>query len=264
MNASDLHVVLLVPARNESEIIAPTLQVMIDALSSGVVSRAVVLDSGSTDDTVQVVQDANVECVVSEEVCTSVGDVLGKGDSLWRGVTVCPADLYVFLDADLGNITVDHIDALVQPLRHSDTAMFTKSGFVRVDERGRARDKAAGRVTEEVGRPLAAREHPRLAELSQPLSGQVAVRAEALHNVSIATGYGIEIAMLIDMWRKFGDTGLIEVEWGSLHNRWKPDDALTEVRDQVLAGATLRSVTLPTFGDVTDPQVVDRLVEIQP
>ena len=258
MNTSDLRVVLLVPARNESEVITSTLHVMTDALRRGVVSRAVVLDSGSTDATVQVVRDANVECIVSGEICTSVGDVLGKGDSLWRGIKACPADVFVFLDADLGNITVDHVEALVHPLRHSENVMFVKSGFVRVDEHGHPRDKAAGRVTEEVGRPLAAREHPRLAQLSQPLSGQVAIRAQALQSMSIATGYGIEIAMLIDMWRKFGDAGLVEVEWGLLHNRWKPDDALTEVRDQVLAGATLRGVTLSQFGEVTDPQVVDR------
>jgi glucosyl-3-phosphoglycerate synthase len=136
--------------------------------------------------------------------------------------------------------------------------MFVKSGFVRVDEHGMPREKAAGRVTEEVGRPLAARESARLAQLSQPLSGQVAIRSSALRNMSIATGYGIEIAMLIDMWRLFGDTGLVEIDWGHLHNRWKPDEALTEVKQQVLAGATMRGVTLPDYGSVTNSEVVDR------
>lgn len=258
MSKSELHVVLLVPARNEGAVIAPTLEVMRDVLQRGLVSRAIALDSGSTDDTVQIVRDANIECVWSADLRADVGKVLGKGDSLWRGVCAYPADAYVFLDADLGNITSDHIEALVEPLRRNESVMFVKSGFIRVDEHGKPREKAAGRVTEEVGRPLAAREHPRLADLSQPLSGQVAVRAQAIREMSIATGYGIEIAMLIDMWRVFGHAGLVEVDWGLLHNRWKPDDALSEVRDQVLAGATLRGVTLPEYGDVTDALVVNR------
>lgn len=258
MSHSELHVVLLVPARNESAVITPTLQVMSDAVQRGVVSHAVVLDSGSTDDTAQIAREAHIECVHSSDINTERGVVLGKGDSIWRGVSAFNADAYVFMDADLGNVTVDHVEALIAPLRQQASVMFVKSGFVRVDEYGKPRDKAAGRVTEEVGRPLAAREHPRLAELTQPLSGQVAVRSQALRGMSVATGYGIEIAMLIDMWRVFGNAGLVEVDWGSLHNRWKPDDALIEVRDQVLAGATLRGVTLPEFGDVTDALVVDR------
>ncbi len=258
MNRSELHVALLVPAKNENAVIAPTLQVMTDALQRGVVSRAVVLDSGSTDDTAQTVRDAHIECLKSTELRAQSGGVLGKGDSLWRGVGAIAADVYVFMDADLGNVTVDHVEAVVDPLRRDSSVMFVKSGFVRVDENGKPRDKAAGRVTEEVGRPLAAREHPRLAELSQPLSGQVAVRASALRSISIATGYGIEIAMLVDIWRTFGDRGLAEVDWGSVHNRWKPDNALIDVRDQVLAGATLRGVTLPDYGEVAHSQVINR------
>lgn len=258
MSISDLHIALLVPARNESAVIAPTLQVMADAVQRGIVSRAVVLDSGSTDGTAQIVRAANIECVWTGDLCTDKGAVLGKGDSLWRGTCAYSADAYVFLDADLGNITADHIEALVAPLHHDESVMFVKTGFIRVDENGKPRDKAAGRVTEEVGRPLAARENLRLAQLSQPLSGQVAVRARALREISIATGYGIEIAMLIDMWRVFGDAGIVEVDWGLLHNRWKSDDALTEVRDQVLAGATLRGVILPEYGEVFDPLVVNR------
>lgn len=258
MSQSELHVVLLVPARNEGAVIAPTLQVMAEVVQRGIVSGAVVLDSGSTDDTAQIVREANIECVWSADLCPDIGTVLGKGDSLWRGVCAYHADAYVFLDADLGNVSASHIEALVEPLRRDESVTFVKSGFVRVDEYGKPRDKAAGRVTEEVGRPLAALEHPRLAELSQPLSGQVAIRARALREMSIATGYGLEIAMLIDVWRTFGDAGLAEVDWGALHNRWKPDDALTEVRDQVLAGAALRGVTLPEHGEVTNPLVVNR------
>jgi glucosyl-3-phosphoglycerate synthase len=257
---TDSTIVLLVPAKNESTVIAPTLQVMSEAIRRGVVSRAVVLDSGSIDDTALIVREAGIECIDTATVCGGNEPVLGKGDSVWRAISSIRADMYVLMDADLGNVSTDHIDALAQPLLHDGDVMFVKSGFVRVDEHGVPREKAAGRVTEEVGRPLAARESIRLAEFSQPLSGQIAVRRSALRGLSIATGYGLEIAMLIDMWRQFGDRGMMEVDWGHIFNRWKPDEALTEVATQVLAGASLRGVTLPRHGVVADSQVVDRLV----
>jgi glucosyl-3-phosphoglycerate synthase len=253
-----MRVALLVPAKNEATVISPTLTVMTEVLQAGIVHEAVVLDNGSTDNTADLARDAEVRCISSETLCPECGPVLGKGDSLWRGLHAVLADVYVFLDADLGNVAAHHVDALIDPLRGNDNVMFVKSGFERIDENGLLREKAAGRVTEEVGRPLAAVEHPRLAELSQPLSGQVAIRANALAGMSLATGYGLEIAMLIDMWRTFGTDGLVEVNWGQLFNRWKPDEALVEVRDQVLAGASLRGVTLPEFGVRHDPFVVDR------
>jgi glucosyl-3-phosphoglycerate synthase len=255
-----MRVSLLVPAKDEADTIEPTLSLLQQVLREKVVTDAIVLDSGSTDNTADLVQGAGLRCEVAGSICRECGPLLGKGDSLWRGLHLTAADVYVFLDADLGNVTVEKIDALIEPLRQSPDAMFVKSGFTRVDENGLPREKSAGRVTEEVGRPLAATEHLWLAELSQPLSGQVAVRAEALRGRSIATGYGVEIAMLIDMWRAYGERGIVEVQWGALYNRWKPDEALSEVRSQVLAGASLRGVSLQQYGTCTDPNVVDRLV----
>ena len=43
-----------------------------------------------------------------------------------------------------------------------------------------------------------------------------------------------------------------------INNRYKPDDALEEVRDQVLAGAALRIVTMPEYGLVVHNSVTNR------
>jgi len=42
---------------------------------------------------------------------------------------------------------------------------------------------------------------------------------------------------------------------GVINNRWKPEDALGEVTDQVLAGASLRAVTMSEHGIVTHSMV---------
>ena len=253
---------LLVPAFNEAEAMARTASVMKHARQEGLVSAAVVLDGGSTDDTTAVARECGVDVVVVSTLMPELGDVRGKGDSLFRGVHHLAADWYVFVDADLHNISLDHIAALVQPIADADdsSVVFVKGGFVRVDEHGVPRAIPGGRVTEQVGRPLLSCVDERLAELTQPLSGQVAVRGDVARQLAFATGYGIEIAMLIDIWRLVGRAGIVEADMGLIHNRWKPEGDLDDVARQVLAGAALRGVTLPEWGVVTHPDVIDRSV----
>jgi len=197
-------VALLVPAFNESLNIAATALVMREALDAGLVSRAVVLDGGSTDDTASIALSFGVEVLAVSSLMPSLGaEVLGKGDSLFRGVHSVDADWYVFLDADLGNVCIDHVTAFTS-LIDTPGVSFLKGGFVRVDEFGVPRDIPAGRVTELVGRPLLRRVHNSLAGFSQPLSGQVAIAGPLARSLTFATGYGVEVAMMIDVFRAVG------------------------------------------------------------
>jgi len=248
-------VALLVPAVNESSNIAATALVMREALDAGLVSRAVVLDGGSTDDTASIALSFGVEVLAVSSLLPSLGaEVLGKGDSLFRGVHSVDADWYVFLDADLGNVCIDHVTAFTS-LIDTPGVSFLKGGFVRVDEFGVPRDIPAGRVTELVGRPLLRRVHNSLAGFSQPLSGQVAIAGPLARSLTFATGYGVEVAMMIDVFRAVGLEGMLEADMGVINNRWKPEDALGEVTDQVLAGASLRAVTMSEHGIVTHSMV---------
>ena len=253
-----MSVALLVPAFNESSNIAATALVMREALDAGLVSRAVVLDGGSTDDTARIASSFGIEVLAVSSLMPSLGsEVLGKGDSLFRGVHSVDADWYVFLDADLGNVCIDHVTAFTSMI-DTPGVSFLKGGFVRVDEFGIPRDIPAGRVTELVGRPLLRRVHNSLAGFSQPLSGQVAIAGPLARSLTFATGYGVEVAMMIDVFRAVGLEGMLEVDMGVINNRWKPEDALGEVTDQVLAGASLRVVTMSAHGLVTNHLVQNR------
>ncbi|MEY4015861.1 MAG: hypothetical protein RIS46_857 [Actinomycetota bacterium] len=250
-------IALLVPAFNEAQAMARTALVMREALDAGVVTSATVLDGGSTDGTAEEALQCGIRSLHIPSLQPELGPVLGKGDSLYRGVHAVPADWYVFLDADLGNICIDHITALTQHIGEPNVS-FIKGGFVRVDEHGEPRDIPAGRVTELVGRPLLRRAAPQLTYLSQPLSGQIAIEGNLARSLSFVTGYGIEIAMLIDVFRTVGADGIVEADMGTINNRYKPDDALEDVRDQVLAGAALRIITMPDYGLVMHGQVTNR------
>ena len=225
-----------------------TAQVARRAVDGGVITRAVVLDGGSHDDTARIAQENGIDVldVRTVQFDGRTDQVQGKGDSLARGVHAVGADWYVFLDADLGNVSVDHIRALTAPIAtaHETGVRFVKGGFRRVDEHGVPRAVPGGRVTEETGRPLLAKVDTWLAGLTQPLSGQVAIESGLARSLNIENGYAVEIAMLIDVWRTVGRPAMVESDMGDINNRWKPDDALDAVTRDVVAGAASRGITL--------------------
>ncbi len=251
------HIALCIPALNEEQGIQRTAVVAREAIDAGLVHSAYVLDGGSSDGTASRARDADIEVLSVPSLLPDLGPVLGKGDSLFRAVHSIEADWYVFLDADLGNISLAHIVALVAPIG-AQGVQFIKGGFVRVDEHGVPREVPGGRVTEEYGRPLLRTVAPELAEFSQPLSGQVAIAGPLARTLSFVTGYGVEIAMLIDVWRHVGAAGIVEADMGLVNNRWKPDDALGDVMREVMAGALMRGVDMGCVEPMTFPVLKDR------
>jgi len=77
----------------------------------------------------------------------------------------------------------------------------------------------------------------------QPLAGEVASRRELLEALPFVTGYGVEIAMLIDVWRKGGLEGIAQVDLDVHHNRHQPLSALSEMAETVLATIVRRLVS---------------------
>jgi glucosyl-3-phosphoglycerate synthase len=252
-----MHIALFVPALNEEVGLQRTCAVMRSAVDGGVVTSAFVLDGGSSDGSAGVAASCGVDVLHAPTLMPSLGPVLGKGDSLFRAVHSVDADWYVFLDADLGNVSLDHVRALVAPIGSPGIA-FVKGGFVRVDEHDVPRAVPGGRVTEEVGRPLLSQVDAALAALSQPLSGQVAISGQLARSLQFVTGYGIEIAMLIDVYREVGMAGMVEADMGLVNNRWKPDGDLANVMNEVTAGAAMRGVMNACAEPLGLPVLVNR------
>ena len=241
---------------------ARTAAVAREAIDSGLVTSATVLDGGSTDRTADIAVKHGIDVLHVAKTMTHLGEVLGKGDSLFRGIHSIDADWFVFLDADLGNVSVGHIQALTRPIG-TDGVVFVKGGFVRVDDNGVPRAIPGGRVTETVVRPVLATVAPDMAALSQPLSGQVAIRADVARKLSVVTGYGVEIAMLIDIWREFGPSGIREADMGVVQNRFKPNFALNVVEYDVRFAMYLRGLgPMPSVPNRSRPDPIGRSVRI--
>jgi glycosyltransferase involved in cell wall biosynthesis len=105
-------VAAIIPAQNEAATIADVVKV---ALTCACVDEVVVVDSVSDDDTGAVAAEAGARVV---ESTTS-----GKGEAMSAGVNASDAVVILFLDGDLLNLKVEHVERLVREVTEGDAAM---------------------------------------------------------------------------------------------------------------------------------------------
>jgi glucosyl-3-phosphoglycerate synthase len=100
--------------------------------------------------------------------------------------------------------------------------------------------EGGGRVNRLMARPALRQFFPALASVRQPLAGEVAARRSLLERIPFVTGYGVEIAMLIDVWRQLGLDGMAQVDLEEHSNRHQPLVDLEAMAQTVLATIAAR------------------------
>ena len=238
---------LAVPARDEAATIGVVGGLALAARDAGVVDRVVVLDGGSVDATVAIAHAHGLE-TLDVAALTPTGPVRGKGDSVWRFLgTLDDAEdtILVLIDGDVVGLSVDSIAALTRPLLDDARVMLVKGTCPRITDGAGARRWRSGRVSELVARPALAALVPALADLADPLSGQVAVRVAAARGVELATGYGLELAMLLGIVDAHGADAIAEVDLEPIRHRAKDVDELVPVARDVL-GVVLARLGTPS------------------
>jgi glucosyl-3-phosphoglycerate synthase len=106
-----------------------------------------------------------------------------------------------------------------------------------------------GRTTELVARPLLSLFYPELADLHQPLAGEYAVRRSAMADIPFVQGWGVEIAMLIDVAGKFGVDTITQVDLGVRHHRNQPLLSLAVQAAEVIATVLDRAGANSSFAE---------------
>jgi glucosyl-3-phosphoglycerate synthase len=229
------------PAREEAQTIGPIVEQLIALKEGGAIDQVVVVDASSADGTAKIARRLGAEVHQQEELLPELGPVFGKGDAMWRALTVLDGDVVVFLDADSLDFGPHFASGMAGPLVCGPPEIqLVKGAYRRPLKLGEiALPEGGGRVTELTARPLLNLFYPELAGIRQPLAGEIAARRSLLERLPFTTGYGIEIAMLIDAYREVGLDGLAQTDIDVRQNRHQPLGDLS-----AMAFAVLRTVAV--------------------
>lgn len=175
-----MKIAALIPAYNEAERIGATVRA---TLAIEGVSRVVVIDDSSTDDTANLAEEAGAKVV-------RLWNNVGKGAALEAGARrVEDCDIVLLLDGDLADAAAQ-ASSLLEPVLAgtADMAIATfpaptaKAGFGLVKNLARWGIRTMGNGW----------------EATAPLSGQRALTARCFEAVRpFATGYGVEVALTV-------------------------------------------------------------------
>ncbi len=232
----DGSVSVCLPAKDCAETVGEVVSELVKLKEAGVIDEIVVVDAASADGTAAVAERAGATVHQEAELLPGMGPVLGKGDAMWRALSILRGDLVCYLDADGEEFSAHFATGLLGPLVCEQGVQFAKAFYRRPFEQGGiSLPEGGGRVNHLMARPALALFYPELAGVRQPLAGEVAARRELLERVPFATGYGVEIGMLIDVWREVGLEGMAQVDLEVHRNRHQPLQELTPMAYTVLA-----------------------------
>jgi glucosyl-3-phosphoglycerate synthase len=259
------------PARDEAATVGPIVAGLAALRERGAIDEVMVIDGDSTDATAEIAADAGATVHRESDLLGSFGPVRGKGDAMWRALSVLQGDVICYLDADSESFGPHFACGLIGPLVCEPGVAFVKGCFRRPFRVGEVTlPHGGGRVNELMARPLLNLFYPDLAGFLQPLAGEIAARRDLLERLPFATGYAIEIAHLIDAHRAVGLAALAQVDLDVRQNRHQDLDALAPMAFAILQAVAARleregrlETELPSrFLALEEGQLAERAVEL--
>ena len=202
-----LTISLCIPTLNEEKTIGKEVVLFKSELVDRypLLDEIAVIDSGSTDRTIEVAASFGASVYLSGDILPQMGFKRGKGENLWKAIYQLQGDIIVYVDADIKNIHPRFVYGLVAPLIYRPEIKYVKAFYDRPLALSKEiRPSGGGRVTEILVRPLFSLFFPELTAIIQPLSGEYAVRREILERIPFPVGYGVETSHLIDVYDGWG------------------------------------------------------------
>lgn len=216
----DQTVSVVIPVKEAALTVGRVAATCVRLREAGAVDQVVVIDAASADGSAEHAARAGAEVHQEADLLTQFGAVQGKGDALWRSLSVADGDIIVFVDSDTEGFSERFVCGLAGPLLEHPELKLVKGAFDRPFTSSGVRiEGGGGRVNELVARPLLNTWFPELAALRQPLAGELAARRDALIELPFRTGYGVEIALLLDFYETHGLDSIAQSDLGERLNR---------------------------------------------
>jgi glucosyl-3-phosphoglycerate synthase len=186
------------------------------------VDQLIAIDARSPDGTAEVADRHRMTVYQEEELLSRFGPAAGKGDAMWRALSVATGDVVMFLDADTTNFERHFVYGMLGPILTEPGVRFAKATYHRplLGPGGDVLDDA-GRVTELTAKPLLRIFFPELSGFGQPLAGELVAERALLVEIPFLTGYAVETGMLIDVLHAAGLGAMAQAGLGARHNRSK-------------------------------------------
>lgn len=240
----NLRVSVVIPARDEAATIAGIVGEIRTQLVERypLVDELVVMDSDSLDSTATLAAEHGAQVHAVRSVRPDLGEFGGKGEALWKSLFVTSGDLLVFVDADLVEWGPHFVSGLLGPMLAHQRVALVKGYYDRLAEgESNVHGPQGGRVTELVARPLLNLRWPELAAVVQPLAGEWAVRRTSIEQLSIPVGYGVEMAVLLDVFAREGLDAIAQVDLGERAHAHQSVHDLAVMAAEVLQTAARRA-----------------------
>jgi glucosyl-3-phosphoglycerate synthase len=214
-------VTVVLPTRR----VADTIGAIVDALRSlgDLIDQILVVDAASDDGTPEIAAARGAEVHQESELLPEFGRALGKGDAMWRALSVARGEIIVYLDSDTRDFSPHFATGMLGPLFLANGVRFLKGMFRRpFNAAGEKHPLDGGRVTELTARPLFSAFYPELAQFVQPLAGEVAAPRKVFERLPFATGYSIETSMLLHARDLVGVEAMAQVDLEERRNYHQP------------------------------------------
>jgi glucosyl-3-phosphoglycerate synthase len=247
----NLSVSLILPTRN----VAETITSVLDEVNNlrrpdiGLIDQVIVVDADSADGTAEIARGYDAEVYSENALMPEYGPAHGKGDAMWRGLSVATGDVIAFADTDTGNFCTQLVTGVVGCLVARPDLKFVKAAYRRpYTAESLSVPDGGGRVTELAAKPALNLLFPELAGFVQPLAGEFGGTRDIMFSIPFFSGYAVEVGMLIDVLDACGLQAMAQVDAGMRKNRHQDLGNLSRMGYAVLRAVLTRAVQRRLIG----------------
>ena len=124
---------LCIPTLNEEKTIGKEIIVFKSELMDRYpfVDEIAVIDSGSSDDTLEIAASYGADTYLSADILPDHGFKSGKGENLWKAIHQLKGNVICYVDADIKNIHPKFVTGLVAPLLYRPEIQYVKAFYDR-------------------------------------------------------------------------------------------------------------------------------------
>jgi len=261
-----LTVSAVLPCRNVADtvggIVDEILAVNGRAGDEPLVDQILAVDADSTDGTAEVAASRGAEVYSENELMSNYGGAHGKGDAMWRSLSVARGDLIMYVDADTKDFRPQLIYGVLGPAFYVPEVRFVKAAYRRPFKSYETVEAdGGGRVTELSAKPLFNLFYPELTGFVQPLAGEFVADKELFCSIPFLTGYAVETGIMIDVLKGVGLGAMAQVDLGTRQNRHQPLRDLSRMSYAVLRAVARRLREDGRLDQARDPNLPEQLFQ---